>query len=199
MSSTTLFRLSGWASILCGLLIIIDTLLIELFLPFSALTSSFGQLAVILALLVLTGMYLWQRPAGGILGDIGYIVNFIGLALLIGVDFAGNYILPYLDPNATRELFAGPTRFMFLISAMVFLAGVVLFGLTIFRAHVFPQLAAVLYMIGFALYSLSPFLPDAIVRIAQVTGSVAVMWFGYVLLTKTISTETRRIIRPSAT
>jgi hypothetical protein len=199
MSSVTLFRLSGWASILCGLLIIIDTLFIELFLPFSALTSSFGQLAVILALLVLTGMYLWQRSASGILGDIGYIVNFIGLALLIGVDFAGNYILPYLDQNATQELFAGPTRFMFLISAMVFLAGVILFGLAIFRARVFPQLAAGMYMIGFALYSLSPFLPDIIVRIAQVTGAVAVVWFGYVLVTQTMSMEAKNVIRPSIT
>ena len=199
MSSITLFRLSGWASILCGLLIIFDTLFVELFLPPSALTSSFGQLAVILALLVLTGMYLWQRPASGVLGDIGYIVNFMGLALLIGVDFAGNYILPYLSQSARQELFAGPTRFMFLISAMVFLAGVVLFGLAILRARVFPQFAAVMYMIGFALYSLSPFLPDVIVRIAQVTGSLAVVWFGYILLTKTMSVEARGMIHPSTT
>ena len=199
MSSITLFRLSGWAGILCGSLIIIDTLFIELFLPLNALTNSFGQLAVILALLVLTGMYLWHRPAGGILGDIGYIVNFIGLVLLVGVDFAGNYILPYLNQSATQELFAGPTRFMFLISALVFLAGVVMFGRAIFRARVFPPLAAWMYMIGFGLYSLSPFLPDVIVRIAQVTGSLAVMWFGYVLITRTMSTEARSMIRPSTT
>jgi hypothetical protein len=199
MSSNALFRLSGLAGILCGLFIIIDTLFIELFLPLNALTNSVGQFAVILALLVLTGMYLWQRPASGLLGDIGYLVNFIGLVLLIGVAFAGNYILPYLDQSATQELFAGPTRFVFLISALVFLAGVVLFGLAIFRARVFPQPAAIMYMIGFALYSLSPFLPDAIVRIAQVTGSLAVMWFGYALLIKTMSMESRSMISPSAT
>lgn len=199
MSSTTLFRLSGWAGILCGLLIIIDTLFIELFVPLNALTNSFGQIAVILALLVLTSMYLWQRPASGILGDIGYIVNFIGLALLIGVDFAGNYILPYLSKNATQELFAGPTRFIFVLCAMVFLAGVVLFGLATFRAGVFPKLVAVMYIIGFVLYSLSPFLPDSIVRIAQVMGSVAVMWFGYLLVTGTMPMEARSMVRPSAT
>lgn len=199
MSSITLFRLSGWAGILCGLFIIVDTLIIELFLPLNALTNSIGQLAVILALITLTGAYLWQRPASGILGDLGYIVNFIGLALLVGVDFAGNYILPYLNQSATQELFAGPTRSIFVICAMVFLVGVVLFGLAIFRASVFPRLSAVMYTIGFVLFSLSPFLPDIVVRIAQVTGSVAVMWFGYVLVTDTMPMEARSMMRPSAT
>lgn len=199
MSSKTLFRLSGWAGILCGLLIIVDTVFIELFLPPDVLTSSFGQLAVTLALLVLTGVYLWQKSVSGILGAIGYAVNFIGLALLAGVDFAGNYILPYLDQSVTQTLFAGPLRLVFLICSLIFVIGVVLFGIATFRAGTFPRLTAVMYILGFTLFGLSPFLPEVIARTAQVIGAVAVIWFGYVLITSTAPIEARSAIRPSAT
>jgi hypothetical protein len=198
MSPTSLFRFSGFAAILSGLFLIVDTLVIELFLPETALTNTVGYSGLVIGVFALIGVYFFQRTKGGYFGDISFMVNFLGLLLIVGVMFFINYIRPFLSQEALQALLAGPTRAVLLVSAQTFLLGVLLFGISIFRAGVFPRLAAVLYIVGFVIFSLEPLLPDAIVRTAQVLGSISVIWFGYTLLSTTQAISVAQLARSQA-
>lgn len=179
----TLYRLSAWAAILSGLLIIIKKLLVELLLPLNPITNAVGSFGLFLGLFALTGLYVYQREASGRLGLIGYLINWFGLAFVSGVDYARLYILPYLSQNEIQVLLAGPTKLVFLSCALFFLLGVLLFGAALLRTGVFPRLAILLYMLGFTLYSLLFFLPVLVVRIAETGGALGVIWLGYAMLT----------------
>lgn len=179
----SLYRLSAWAALLSGLLIISKKLIVELFLPLNPLTNAVGSFGLFLGLFTLTGIYMYQREASGRFGLIGYLVNWFGLAFVSGVDYARLYILPYLSQHEIQALLAGPTKLVFVSCALFFLSGVILFSVASLRARVFPRLAIVLYMLGFTLYSLSFFLPVLVVRIAEVGGALGIIWLGYALLT----------------
>lgn len=181
MFPAKLLQLSAWAAITSGLLIIIKKLVVELLLPLNPATNAVGSFGLFLGLFTLTGVYLYQREASGTLGFIGYLVNWFGLLAVSGVDYAKNYILPYLSKGELQGLLAGPTRLVFLSSALFFLVGVILFSAASLRARIFPRLAILFYMIGFTLYSLSFLLPDVVVRSAEVLGALGIIWLGYTL------------------
>jgi hypothetical protein len=173
-----LYRLSAWAAILSGTLIIIKKLVVELLLPLNPATNAVGTAGLLLGLFTLTGVYLYQREASGSFGLIAYLVNWFGLAAVAGVDYARNYILPYLSKSEVQALLAGPTRAVFVSCALFFLVGVVLFSAASLRARVFPRLAIALYLIGFTVWSLSLFLPTVVVVIAEVGGAAGIIWLG---------------------
>lgn len=181
MFPTRLYRLIAWAAMLSGLFIIIKKLVVELLLPLNPATNAVGTAGLLLGLFALTGVYLYERQASGSFGLVGYLVNWFGLAAVAGVDYARNYILPYLSKSEVQALLAGPTRLAFLACALFFLVGVVLFSAASLRAGVFPRLAVVLYLIGFVVYSLFFFLPNVVVVIAEVGGAVGIIWLGYAL------------------
>ncbi len=198
MFPTNLYRLSAWAAIMSGLLIICKKLVVELLLPLNPVTNAVGSFGLLLGLFTLTGVYVYQREAIGRLGLIGYLVNWFGLALVSGVDYAKLYILPYLSKSELQALLAGPTKLVFLSCAIFFLAGVILFSIASLRARVFPRLAILFYLLGFTLYSLSFLLPDVVVRTAEVGGALGVIWLGYAMLRairKTTTIQPGQIVR----
>ena len=146
MFPTNLYRLSAWAAILSGLLIIFKKLFVNLLLPLNPATNAVGT-ELFLGLFTLTGLYVYQREAIGRLGLIGYLVNWFGLALVSGVDYARLYILPYLSQSELQALLAGPTKLVFFSCALFFLAGVILFSIASLHARVFPRLAILFYLL----------------------------------------------------
>src|SRR5262245_13192633 len=112
MSSSTLFRASGLAGIVCGLVILLQRLVFDTLGPGSPV--AIGPLGPVLGLLVLTGAYLRQREESGVLGGVAYLVSFLSMGFIAGVDFTRRYILVQLPPEVVSELFAGPTRLLFL-------------------------------------------------------------------------------------
>jgi hypothetical protein len=108
-----LYRLIAWAAMLSGLFIIIKKLVVELLLPLNPATNAVGTAGLLLGLFALTGIYLYERQASGSFGLVGYLVNWFGLGAVAGVDYARNYILPYLSKSEVQVLLAGPTRLAF--------------------------------------------------------------------------------------
>ncbi len=178
MSSSTLFRLSGLAGMLGGLLVLIGNAL-----PRGPAVNIAGLLAPALSLLVLTGLYLRQREESGILGAIGYIAGSLGFALIIGLAFAARFVLSFLSESVLAELFAGPTRLAFLVISLTFLLGVILFFITVIQAGIFSRVAAVLIIVGTVPLGLQafPFIPPIAVVIGGVLSGVGVAWLGYEL------------------
>jgi hypothetical protein len=177
MSTSTLFRLSGLAGIICGLVILIQRLVIDSIVTGSPL--AIGPLGPILGLLVLTGAYLRQREESGILGGVAYIVGFLSMGFIAGIDFTRRYILVQLAPDVVQALFAGQLRLFFVACGVAFLTGVLLFGVSSLRAGVFPRGAILLYVVGFVPYSVPGLFPPLVVTIAQAVGGIGVIWLGW--------------------
>jgi hypothetical protein len=133
-------------------------------------------LGAVLLLLGLVGLYASQSEAAGVLGLVGFLVAFLGTALLAGVLWFELFITPSLATRAPglAEAELGLAGFI-----LVFLLGVVgwvLFGAATLRARTYPRWAAVLLMLG----GVVAFVP---VPLAGMVFSVAIAWLGLVLFT----------------
>lgn len=186
MSSSDLFRWSGLAAMVGGVLFVVGELLnlptlnVENFSE-TATTVSFAiqQLAFLLGavfvLLGLCGLYVRQSEAAGALGLIGFLVAFLGTVLLGGLGWAGTFIAPALVDVAPEFIDVGPPPGFFL-TFITFGVGWLLFGIATLRARIFPRAAAILLLIG-AVISVLP-LPFTVVVLA-----IAVAWLGFALFT----------------
>ena len=179
MTPASLYRLSGIAAMLCGLCIIGQRFIFDLLFPGSLIRV--GTFAPQLGLIALVGFYLWQREALGAAGAVGFAINFLGLAYLGCVDFARHYVLAHLDPAEVAALLSSGVRGVFLAIGVIFIIGVVLFGVTMLRAALMPRVATVLFMVGFVPFALSPFFPTIVISVTQVIAAVGVTWMGWAL------------------
>ncbi len=180
MSTSSLFRLSALATLVSGVCIVVGNLLG--LLPNPQTGAIIGLFSPLLGLFGLTGIYLWQREQAGVFGGIGYIVVFFGLALIVGLDYAGVFIFPRLEENVLEGLMTGPTGMIFMVSALIYLVGAILFGISVIIAGVFSWIPALLFMIGFVPVTLFAFLPDIVVTIGSIVAGVGIFWFGVSLL-----------------
>jgi hypothetical protein len=182
MSTNTLYRLAGWAGLAAGVLLLVATARRGGLLPENAFTHAIAPPASALALFTLTGVYLRQRARAGVLGLVGFAVNLVGLAGLFAVEVITHAVFPYLDETTRTDLLAGPTRTWFLVIAMTFLAGVLLFGVASLRARVLPAGAIALYLLGFAPAALRGIVPEAVYLGGLTVGAMALLWLSTALL-----------------
>ena len=191
MSSANLIRLSGLAAALFGVTLVLSSLLnltllgaesaSEAILSGSwAVGSGLSLLAGVLGLLGLVGLYAYQAEASGVLGLVGFLVAFLGMALLVGVSWTQAFAFPTLALEAPAVLdaeeVAGPLTPAFSLSLTLASLGWVLFGVVMLRARVYPRLAVLALNAGAAI-SLVP-LPGT-----PVVLGAAVAWLGFTLFT----------------
>src|SRR5690242_20702779 len=102
ITQTTLFRASGVAASLAGLIFVgvqinpphLDATSITT--PDVMVRNSLKVLMAALALAGLTGMYLRQVTKIGLLGLLGYILFGAGYLLMLGTEFVAAFVLPTL-------------------------------------------------------------------------------------------------------
>jgi hypothetical protein len=160
MSTTWLLRFGA----ACGVVLGLSTAgpgLVEAFTGETAATSFVIGVGAAFGAPALTALYLRQRAESGRFGAVAYAVNLIGLGLFAGVAFALNLVLFYVDDAVADEVLAGPTRFAVLSAALVFVAGTVLFSVSMLRARVLPAVPAAGYGAAFTLLALLAPLPDS--------------------------------------
>ncbi len=188
MSSLNLIRWGGLAAILAGVLLVVADLLnlaigFDPDVPFSevattgihAFQSVINLLAAVLLLLGLVGLYARQSEAAGPLGLAGFLVAFLGTALLTGFLWTALFIALSLAVVAPEVLDSGPPPGLFL-TLITFGVGWLLFGIATLLARVYPRIAAILLMIG-AVIVILPFPFTGVVL------GVAVAWLGFALFT----------------
>jgi hypothetical protein len=192
MSSTSLMRLGGLAAMLGGGLIFITDILGLLILDFEdfsataasgswILWSALYLLGLVLILGGLVGLYVYQAEAAGILGLVGFLVAFLGTALVVGAFWDNLFIVPSLAIEAPEfldaETVAGPANFGFILTNVLVFGGWALFGLATLRAGVFPRIAAIVTIAG----ALIAFVPLPAITVVL---DVGVAWLGFALLTE---------------
>lgn len=126
-------------------------------------------------------MYLWQREEAGRGGAAAFVTVFIGLGLVTSLDFFGAFIRLELSEDLRDQLLEGSPGVAMAVSGVIFLAGVIWFGISLIRSGVYPPPAGWLFMVGFVFVPLVEVVGDAVVVIGSIMAGVGVFWLSAVL------------------
>ena len=126
--------------------------------PAWAALSMTAFLAALLSPFVLVGLFAHQRRQLGLVGVIGLLLSVAGMLVYLGFQFDLAFVWPVLAQQTPRLLdFEGPMfrapsyAFVHFWMGPVTTVGVLVFGIAIYRARVFPRWSAVLFIIGMIL------------------------------------------------
>ena len=213
MSKTSVIRLSGLACIVFGALLSL-TFLLRVALPDPDPTTGshviVGTLRVLTAafgILAFTGVYARQVEQAGKLGLAGYLIAFLGVAMVLGLEFSFAYLFPVFAigvPEFVAQIDAGqvepagPIIVIFFLVDIVFLIGVILFGAATLRAGVLPRRAVTVMLVGAVTLSISDFLPGFVAPASALLTGLGFAWLGYALWSGT-EEHTRQTAAPITT
>lgn len=178
--------LGGLAAVFGGLLFVVAAIVGLSLVDFenfavAAATGSyilFALLSLLGAILVLgglVGLYARQSEQAGPLGLVGFLVTFLGMALVVGASWASTFTEPALAQVAPELLAQDPPGWLdfgFTLTYVLASLGWLLFGVATLRAGVYPRAAAILLIVG-AVISFVP-LP-----LTEVILAVAIAWLGF--------------------
>jgi hypothetical protein len=155
--------------------------------------DSLKVLMAALAVAGITGMYLSQVRRNGVLGLIGYLVLSAGYLLIMCTSFVAAFVMPAIagsSPGFVKDVIAqstgrgtvtgdlGALGTVWQIQGYLYLAGGVLFGIALFRAHVLARWATVLLAVGGVVSVALAMMPDAFYRLLAYPNGIAMIGLG---------------------
>lgn len=140
-------------------------------------------------LLAIVAVYLWQRDEVGTSGAIAFAIVFLGLALVTSLDFFGAFIRLELPEAIRDELLEGNPGIALGVSAVVFLTGVIWFGISLIRGGVYPKPAGWMFIVGFVLIPLGDAVPAWVIVVGSIVAGLSVAWLS-IELRRQVGTDT---------
>ena len=142
--------------------------------------------STILLLLGLAGLYSGQAEESGWLGLLGFVLSFLGVAVVSGLIAMVSIAVPLIaaEMPALVDQAMTPPAFTLPFIALGFGLGMILFGVATIRARVLPRWAGWLVIIGTLLQMAegSP-IDEAVLHVIVTTGRVlfglGLAWMGY--------------------
>jgi hypothetical protein len=183
MKTTSLFQLGGIALLLGVILGVIGNLMYFLSGQPDAPTAPGLGLAIFtdaLWLLGLGALFARQSQRGGILGLVGYVLLVLAILYFVGSETVGLGVAAGVISDA--QIAQVPAYALAdSILSWFWAAGLILFGISVYRAQVFPKYAGALLVLYGLLQPLTGLL--AFTRpIYVVVANVAFAWLGWLLL-----------------
>ena len=185
MSSSHLIRWGGLAALVGGVLFVVGDLLgLTLSDDFAEYATSgtfvvqqlLFLLGTVFVLFALFGLYTSQSEAAGLLGLVGFVLAFLGTALLAGLSWAQAFVVPFIATQSPALLETEPLGSI--LSFLTFTVGWLVFGLATLRAGVYPRAAAIVLIVGAVL----PFI-GFILPVSAFVFGIGVGWLGFALFT----------------
>ena len=161
-SSATLYRGAAVAGGASAVVLLINAAKRAEVIPTSAFTQLVAPLAQILALVLVTGLYLAFGRRGGRFGLAAYLFNAFALVALVGVEFVINLVFAELPTDTIDALRAGPLGVALTVASVLFLLGTLTFAVTMIRTREIPIWPMALYAIGAVPVSFRAFVPEAV-------------------------------------
>ena len=160
--------------------------------------TSFKTVMCIFGLFGIAGLYARQVEKTGWLGLAGYLMLTIFYAVQMCFAFAEPTLLPLLAPvaptfvesvmgmssGAGGPINLGAFAVIFHSISVLYLLGLLLFGIAIFRARILSRWAAVLLALSGPLAIIMSLLPHQIARLAAMPMGIALIWLGYSLFSE---------------
>ena len=157
--------------------------------------TSFKTVMCIFGLFGVAGLYARQVKETGWLGLAGYLLLTIFYAVMMCYTFMEPLVLPLLAPVAPNFVTSallipsgagGPMNLGALVTiyslvSVLYLLGLLLFGIAIFRARILSRWAAVLLTLSGPLSVIMSLLPHQIARLAAMPMGFALAWLGLAL------------------
>lgn len=161
--------------------------------------DSLKVLMAVLALVGITGMYLSQIARNGVLGLIGYALLALGYLLIMCGVYTAAYVLPevaaanpgytgYINDfiavdtgRGTAQGDIGAMQYVIQARGLLYLAGGLIFGVALWRAHVLARWAAALLAVGGVVSVVLSLMPDAFYRLLAYPNGIAMIGLGYSL------------------
>jgi hypothetical protein len=155
--------------------------------------DSLKVLMAALAVVGLTGMYLSQIRRNGVLGLVGYVVYAAGYLSIMCTTFVGAFVVPTIagtSPGYVKDFIAlttsrgtiagdlGALPLQAKVQGILYLAGGVLFGVALVRAHVLAGGATVLLAVSGLVSAALSLMPDAFYRLLAYPNGIAMIGLG---------------------
>jgi hypothetical protein len=189
-----LFRISGIASIVAGVLMTVGFILHPagedatfgtdpMWIPAHALLWS----AFLIALLGWLGVYIAHAAKAGNLGLAAFVVIMLGTALASWIFSSDVTFVPVIaaeSPALFKKIFSTGHTLIGVASVLSWVLGNVLFGISLIRAKTFSSWAGILLMVGTIIIPIA-YLTELSVRVVAVGGGIAAVgqvWLGCELL-----------------
>ncbi|WP_405010566.1 hypothetical protein [Kitasatospora sp. NBC_01539] len=184
-------RPAGWAGLTSAAILLLNAARRGGLIPDDlAFTHVLAPLAEGFGLFLVTGLFLAVRERGGALATVGYALNFLGLAGLLGVEYILNLVFPELTGDQITGLVDGLTGRVFTASSVVFLTGVLLFGAALWQARTVPRTAVAAYVLGAAPVALRGVLPAVTFPPGLLVMALGVAGLGIALVRSTAARAT---------
>jgi hypothetical protein len=176
VSNAALYKLASIAGVGSALILLINAAKRASLIPASDLTQLLAPFAEVLALGLVVGLFMAFGRRAGLFGAVAFVMNFIALASLEGVEVVINLIFAKLPLETIMELRAGPLGLMLTVTSMLFLVGSLAFVISMFMGKGVPRIPLVLYVVGVVPIALRAFVPELALDLGLVTLAAAIGW-----------------------
>ena len=122
-ATATLYRIAAAAGLGSAAVLLVNAAKRAEIIPTSAVTQLVAPLAQILALALVTALYLGFGRSTGRLGLVAFLLNWLALSALIGVEFVINLVFRYLPSETVQALRAAPLGIALTAASVLFLLG----------------------------------------------------------------------------
>jgi len=161
--------------------------------------------SAILMQLGLVGLYARQAEKAGRLGLAGFVLAFIGTALVGSIFFLATAAIPLIAAELPLvfDQAMTPPAFIVLMLVVGFALGYVLFGVATMRAGVLPRWAGLLLIIGVLLFMLSEagLLERTLSHVSVTAGDImfglGLAWLGYALWSEKREAKSQGVLSAS--
>jgi hypothetical protein len=177
-SSATMHRASAAAGGGSAVVLLINAAKRAEVIPTTAFTQLVAPLAQILALALITGLYLAFGRRAGRFGLIAYLVNAFALVALVGVEFVINLVFVELPTSTIDALRDGPLGIALTVASITFLTGTIAFAGAMIRTREVPALPLAVYAMGAVPVSFRAFVPEAVLNSGLLALAVGAGWLG---------------------
>jgi hypothetical protein len=175
-SSVTLYRGAAAAGGGSAVVLLINAAKRAEVISTTAFTQLVAPLAQVLALALITGLYLAFGRRAGRFGLVAYLLNAFALAALVGVEFVINLVFAELPTETIDALRAGPLGIALTVASILFLTGTIAFAVAMTRSREVPIAPLALYAIGAVPVSFRAFVPEAVLDLGLVALAVGAGW-----------------------
>jgi hypothetical protein len=172
----TLYRIAAVAGCGSAVILLINAAKRAEVIPTTALTQLVAPLAQILALALVTALYLAFGRRTGTLGLVAFLLNAFALSALVGVEFVINLVFNDLPDHTVDALRDGTLGIALTVASIAFLLGTLAFVTAMHLSREVPTAPLVLYAVGAVPVSLRAFVPEAALNLGLVTMAVGIGW-----------------------